>query len=154
MITVTIQCEDTEKVDELLKKVENDGGTVLTYTDTKFVNHDALLAAIERATGVTVDALRSKDRHYNNTAARSIYVNLMSLNGISRTALAVYLHRDHSSVVHHIKDFPNRVRYDLRFRLLVAKVCLQLELSERIIGLSEEQCRDEIHKLSSIYDAH
>lgn len=93
--------------------------------DKRFVK--LLQQAILDVMCVSEEMLKSSSRKAQICDIRKIFCYLCSEQGFSLNTIAKYINRDHSSVWNHIKDFPERIKYDKILRESFFKVKMYLE---------------------------
>lgn len=91
--------------------------------NTKAIQAEVLFQEIEKFTGITKEELQSKTRLREVVDARIMYSYIMkSKTVLTLSKIAKIINRDHSSVIHHIKQFKNLQKTDKNFNMTYLKI--------------------------------
>lgn len=103
------------------------------------VVEEHIMRALTHVLGVSESDIRSKRRYRVLVDARHIYcalmrrVSLLSLADIGRT-----LHRDHSTVIHSLKEHANKIANDPAYAMAYAEVIDHINKSIELKNVKDE----------------
>jgi len=88
---------------------------------------ETILKVIASEKRVNFDLILTKARPTELVDSRFIYIKLLKhVYGLNKVTIAKELDKDHTTIIHALREFDNRYKYEEPFRLVVNKVCLRL----------------------------
>jgi len=91
--------------------------------NTKAVQAEVLFQEIEKFTGITKEELQSKTRLREVVDARIMYAYIMkSKTLLTLMKIGQQINRDHSCVIHYLRQFKNLQKTDKQFNLTYLKI--------------------------------